>query len=430
MQRFLTRFTIPLIVLFSVWASANLKWGGKHWKYTIISDGKGYYAYLPATFIYHDLNLGFFDTIEATYYDEHVKYDYRSNAYGKSIDKYFCGVAVLQTPFFLAGHLATLISGKPADGYSILYVTFICFGAIFYLTIGLVFLQKFLRMHGASPGQSAFIVALIFFGTNLFYYAIVEPMMSHVYSFALVSIFLVVAKKWTQQGERNDFLRMALLLGLITLVRPVNALIVFWLIVEAGGVRALLLRIKNSVDLKTLFVSLVLFAIPVSLQFFIYYWQTGHFFVDAYGKEGFDFRHPQIGPFLFSYRKGLFVYLPLTLVALAGFYFYWKKDSLRALWSFVFLAIVIYVLSSWWMWYYGGSFGTRVIIEYLPVFALLLFFLLNGIKNKTVRISTIVFLVLIVALCQVQTAQYRYEIIHWSDMTQEKYWDMFLQLKK
>ena len=35
-------------------------------------------------------------------------------------------------------------------------------------------------------------------------------------------------------------------------------------------------------------------------------------------------------------------------------------------------------------------------------------------------------LVLLVVVCQIQTYQYRYYEIHWSEMTQEKYWDVFL----
>ena len=47
---------------------SNLAWNKQDWKEIIRVDGKGYYAYLPAVFIYHDLNLGFFDKIEKEKY--------------------------------------------------------------------------------------------------------------------------------------------------------------------------------------------------------------------------------------------------------------------------------------------------------------------------------------------------------------------------
>ena len=73
MRRFFRSFTIPLLLLVCLWTSANLNWGKDRQKYVIISDGKGYYAYLPAVFIYHDLNFNFLDSIEANYYDAHTK---------------------------------------------------------------------------------------------------------------------------------------------------------------------------------------------------------------------------------------------------------------------------------------------------------------------------------------------------------------------
>ena len=52
---------ISVIVLFVIISittlvSSNLNWGKNHWRGIIESDGKGYYAYLPAIFIYKDLN--------------------------------------------------------------------------------------------------------------------------------------------------------------------------------------------------------------------------------------------------------------------------------------------------------------------------------------------------------------------------------------
>ena len=69
-------------------------------------------------------------------------------------------------------------------------------------------------------------------------------------------------------------------------------------------------------------------------------------------------------------------------------------------------------------------------IEFLPVFALLLLVLFNALKSKIQRISVAVVTILIVAFCQFQTLHYRYEIIHWSEMTKEKYWDVFLEVRK
>ena len=425
-QHFLSRFCIPLIVLLTLWTTSNLKWSEQGRRYTIISDGKGYYGYLPAVFIYHDLSFSFFDTIEKQYYDEHTKYDYRAGEPGKPIDKYFCGVAVMQLPFFLAGHLVSLMSDQPADGYSKWYVIFIGIGAIFWLTIGLMYLRKFLHAHVAKEEQSAFILYVIFFGTNLFYYSIVEPCMSHLYSFSLVCMFLHYGKKWLETNNKSHAVKAAFIFGMIALVRPVNILIGFWLIYEAGGVMKLWKAKLNLMrSLPHVILSSIGILLPFFIQMIIWKIQTGSFFYNSYGEEAFHFTQPHMIDFLFSYKKGLFVYLPITLIALLGIGSLWKRDSGKALFIFVYLFAVIYILSCWWMWYYGGSFGTRVIIEYLPIFGLLLYFLLSNIKVRAVKMTVISLIVILTLFCQFQTWQYRYLIIHWSEMTSDKYWDAF-----
>lgn len=50
------------IVLISLFTAANVKWGDQRWHGIISHDANGYYAYLPAVFIYHDLNFNFYDS--------------------------------------------------------------------------------------------------------------------------------------------------------------------------------------------------------------------------------------------------------------------------------------------------------------------------------------------------------------------------------
>lgn len=427
--RFFSRFCIPLILLVCVWVSSNLKWSEQGRKYTIISDGKGYYSYLPAVFIYDDLHFSFFDTIEAKYYDEHVKYDYRTKADGIVIDKYFAGVAVMQLPFFLIGHGITLMSDEAADGYSKWYVILFCVGAIFWLGIGLYYLRKFLRLHRASEGWSAFIITVVFFGTNLFHYTLIEPAMSHLYSFTLVSMFLYFGKKWMDNNDKRSAVKCALLLGMIFLVRPVNVLIVFWLLFEAGSIADFWKRIVEMLrSARHLVFSVVLLVLPFFVQLLIWKTQTGHWWVNAYGDERFHFLHPHMTDFLISYKKGLFVYVPITFLAVCGLIPLLLRDARRALIAAGFLFLLIYILSCWWMWYYGGSFGSRVMIEYLPVFALLLLFLQKSLDAQWARSSFAALLVVLTLFCQFQTIQYRYELIHWSDMNADRYWEVFLQL--
>jgi hypothetical protein len=423
-----TGILLGLVICFAV--VSNIRLSKHFWKYSIISDGRGYYAYLPAIFLYNDLNFGFYDKVDAEFTDSHNRADYRVTVNGQTANKYFCGTALLQTPFFLAAKLCGSLTND-YSGYSKSYVAFMHIGALCWLGFGLICLQKFLLRYNVTPVMATLVCLLILFGTNLFYYVVAEPMMSHVYSFALIAAFLLQSNKWMQEGKPLQLASLAALLALIILVRPVNGLIVLWLFVEAGSISAFIARIRETVKKPLNIIgSALLFAGILSIQALIWKAQTGSFFIDAYGEEGFRFDSFHFFDFLFSYRKGLFVYVPLTLLALGGLIPFYKQHKMRAVFTSVFLVVVIYILSSWWMWYYGGSFGPRVMIEYLPVFALLLYLLFNALKSKIQRISVAAVTLLIVAFCQFQTLQYRYEIIHWSEMTKEKYWDVFLQLKK
>jgi hypothetical protein len=69
-------------------------------------------------------------------------------------------------------------------------------------------------------------------------------------------------------------------------------------------------------------------------------------------------------------------------------------------------------------------------VEFIPLFAVCLGTFLNNTKKRIFKSINTIIIVLLIALCQFQTYQYRYNFIHWEEMTKEKYWDVFLKLKK
>ena len=81
------------------------------------------------------------------------------------------------------------------------------------------------------------------------------------------------------------------------------------------------------------------------------------------------------------------------------------------------------------MWYYGGSFSSRVYVDYLAVFAIPLALLIQN-STKKFKTAWIVVIGALIVLCQIQSYQYRYYIIHYTDMTKTLYWDNFLKLNK
>ncbi|HOV12359.1 MAG TPA: hypothetical protein PLL90_11425, partial [Bacteroidales bacterium] len=168
-----TLIFLSLITIILVWISANINWGDDNPKWIVLADGKGYYAYLPAIFIYQDLNYGFFEEKEMnTLSDPKLFYDYRAYSNNHAHNKYFCGTALLQTPFFLAAHLLATISGGQNDGYAPIYFIFIQIATIFYFILGLWFLSKLLFLYKYKQSTVILTLLVLAFGTNSFYYVI------------------------------------------------------------------------------------------------------------------------------------------------------------------------------------------------------------------------------------------------------------------
>ena len=419
-------FTLIVVTL----VSSNLNFGKKGWQGILEADAKGYYAYLPALFIYDDLNFGFFDEIEKEkYYNENLFYEYRIGFNNKTINKYYCGTAIAELPFFLIAHGLTTYLELDADGYSRLYPISVNIAAIFYLLIGLIYLNKTLSLFQISEKHKFWTLLAAVFGTNLFYYTIGEPGLSHIYSFAFISMFMYFSKQYFITNKLNYIVLTAIAFGFIVLIRPINGVIVFALPFLAGSFDLLKIGLQKLLQhYWTFLLSSILFSLIVSIQLIIYKLSTGSFIVYSYGEEGFNFGSPHFLDILFSYKKGLFLYTPLFLVSLLGTYFLWKNNKFQFYSIALFLGFITYIFSSWWMWYYGGSFSSRVYIEYIPLFMILLGGSFQKINKKTFRNTFLAAIIGLIVLCQIQTYQYRYYQIHWVDMNAERYWDVFLRV--
>ncbi|MCB0569349.1 MAG: hypothetical protein KDC66_06290 [Phaeodactylibacter sp.] len=420
-----------LLTVALLWISSNIHWGGATWSGILVYDAKGYYAYLPALFIYHDLSFGFQPDIERRYYHTHNDSDYRQLIDGRVVNKYYAGTAVMQAPFFLIAHFLSGLLGFPQDGFSRLYAIAINIAGIFYLLAGLAFWQHILK-HFTSEEKLRWLVLLaLLFGTNLFYYALVEPGMSHIYSFACFNALIWLFLRFQETNRHNLLLLMGVLVGLIVLIRPVNGLVLLGLPFFAGSaaglkrVLGLLIRPAWPLVLAGLMAATV-----VSAQLLIYKLQTGCWWAYSYQEEGFEFSRPQILAFLFSYKKGYFVYTPLALVSLLGLFPLYRQSRYRFFTLTAFLAVVITILSSWWQWWYGGSFSSRVMVEYSIFTFTPLAVWLARLRPGWPRKALAGLAFALVLLCQIQTYQYRHWQIHWSDMDKERYWETFLRIDK
>lgn len=338
----------------------------KNWRErdrVIEHDVHSYYAYLPAFFIYDDI------TLEAGDYNPEEKYYYFWPNYtpeGRKVIKMSMGLSVLYAPFFFAAHAyATLSDVYPASGFSEPYKVMLLVSALCYLLLGLLAVRRILRAVGFSEGVTAFTVLLIGAGTNLFAYASQSAPNVHVYNFFLFAAFLLLTRDWYRSPGLRRSAAVGLLFGLIALVRPSNAVIaLFFVLYGTGSLRDIAARIRFFAGRPHLLIMIAACAAAVWVPQ-LFYWKaaTGSWLYYSYNEEGFYFTDPKIVEGLFSFRKGWLVYTPMMVFALIGFFV--MRGAARA-WRLpvaVFAAVNIYVVFSWWCWWYGGTFGQRVMIE-------------------------------------------------------------------
>jgi hypothetical protein len=427
------KHTPEIILIVYVLLFLGFKSPEKNWDRVINSDGKGYYAYLPAIFIYHDLQFKFVEHYESAYYpvNRSVFKEFRNDAGDRKVNKYFPGMAVIWLPFFLLGHLFAWLEVFSMDGYSLPYQYAIACSALLFLWLGARWLQRLLIKFGSSGPLAAFITATVALGSNLIFFTVVEPSMTHVYSFALITAFALVCYNLFHEYQSRWFTRACLLFMLIVLIRPTNALVLLLVPAMAGSTDVMARTFRQVVsDKKTLFRGItrviLLLAVPVAL----WYLQTGKFFVYTYGSENLDFFRPNLMNILFSFNRGWLLYTPVAFVSLFGLAGLFRNDRFRFYWLTGFLLTFVYVSSCWWVWYYASKCGQRVFIDMYVIVAILLFNLYKYLNTRTLKRFLSGLLMVMVSLNLLQFYQHATWIFPPYNITGEIYKDSFFSLTR
>lgn len=349
---------------------------GPPWNPPIRSDGYGYYAYLPALFIDHDLSMKTPKAFRGTVVgDKPLPYEWDGISMyaptGKYLDKYTIGTAILELPFFGAALVSAKLLGFPANGYSLPFQVAIQLSGMTYMAAGALLL--FLYLSARFDMRICLLTtAAAVLGTSVIHYGTLASSLSHSFSFFLFALLLNCAELYRTHGlhtgrnlGRSAY--MGAVVGLITLVRITNVigaivpLAFAWERFARGkSTRSLLLEIGCGV------LAFVMILLP---QLVYWYAVTGHIFINSYLGEGFDWLSPQIIPFLFSLRRGLFVWTPIAFFAIAGLPLLYRNDRFLAAAIGLVLMADIYICSSWWSWWFGGGFGCRPLTDLVPLLA-------------------------------------------------------------
>jgi hypothetical protein len=163
------------------------------------------------------------------------------------------------------------------------------------------------------------------------------------------------------------------------------------------------------------------------------YWyvRTGSLFYDSYINPGvgLDITSPYIFESLFSFKKGWFVYTPVMIFSVIGFFFFLKQKKEIALSFFLYFLFTSYIIFSWTEWWYGAAFSNRPLITVYPILAISLGYFIQfvGKKNQVLKSVFSIAVLSCVFLNQFQWWQLRSGILEPYRMTKDYYWATFLK---
>lgn len=398
----------------------------------IKADGKGYYDYLPAMYIYNDLQFSYLDTLTSELYPSTTEYTHIKGASGERFNKYFIGTSVLITPFFLFSHgIAKSTPEYKADGYSQPYQDGVFYAALFYLWLGLLYLRKLAVEFFAVSRMNVFLVQLVLvLATPISHYAYGEASYSHVYSFSMVACLFYHFKASLERNRTQNIVMVGLLFGLVLIIRPVNLLIILFLPILVSKPFELFnwTRQLLATGKVKILASILGAALPITFMCAIWLHQTGRPFVWSYEEEGFQFGDPHMWDFLFSFDNGMMVYTPVLLLMIGGYLFltFGSKQYVKAITFITAFLMVIYVQSSWWFWSYGHSMGARTMIEFYPIFGFGFALFIEG-TRKWIRDLSLLMAGVFTIINIIQVKQFEKLILHGEQMTSEDYWKVFLE---
>lgn len=338
------------------------------------ADKGGYYVYLPWIINFH------FDATNDVFEDYS---DELGNGFAVENDKlrskYSVGVAFMQLPFYLLAHIHACILYDNPTGFEKVYFNWMGVGSVIYLWLGLLLVYHLIR-NFLENYLAAIAVFSIFLGTNLYYYAIDETLMTHVYSFFCISYFMYIG---FSEGRLKWKTFWPFFAALIVILRPTN---VIFLIAILLWKRSVFFEEKKfRLNIWTMMI--IAFAIlPMIAQLSYWFYAYGVLYPIGYKGEGFtNWSSPNIIQTLFEPRNGWSPYAVTAVLSLIfGGYFISKEKQHRKFQLFIYamFLFVTIMTASWWTYDFGCGLGARNFVDYSSLWMIMLAIVLFYLKKS------------------------------------------------
>jgi len=397
-------------------------------------DAFGYYYYLPLTFLQDSMiieSLAEVKPIFDQYNPSSTIYQFTPTEGGKYIVLYTMGQALLYLPFFLLGHVAALIFGYSPDGFAAPYDFAIRLGGVIYHTAGFYFIGRLL-LKKYNQKIVALTLIVLFFGTNALL-TLQLPLNAHGSLIFLLSLVFYFTDKYFEHKNLGSLMIVAVAFGIACLSRPTDIIaiipIVLWPWISGKDFKAEWNKLLTD-HKKDLILGVSAVGIIGSLQMIYWKHAGGSFIIDSYSNaaEGLDFLSPHTVPFLFGFKVGWFVYTPLMILVVIYLVAKIIKGDKAMIVIGLYLALFIYLASSWTNYWYGGSFSQRAMVQSYVLLSFVLCGLLNWVasyKPSALRGLGFGIIGLLCVLNLWQSFQFTRSVFKPDTMTKEYYFAAF-----
>ena len=359
-------------------------------------DGVGYYAYLRAPLIQHNLrfeedwrhaNTSF---AESRLDPEGQLHSDQYTTTGHVSNLFTVGPAILWTPFFLLAQFAVLAANSvgaqiPPDGFSFPYRFLVAFGTAFYGFCGL-FLSYVLARKFMEPFYALLATLGIWAGSSLPVYMYFNPFWSHAHSAFIVALFLWYWDRTRPNRTLGQWLLLGLISGLLVDVYFVNGVFLIIPLLESlqGYVQHLrskdLFAVRHELEMNIAYLAFFGIAIsPTLITRKIIFGGILRF--GSYSVLPWNWRAPFWGSVLFSSDHGALSWTPILAFAFLGLVLPFTDGNRIKTYFTVATVAFYYVISSYPYWDGMASYGNRFFISLTPVFVVGLGLLLQQIAK-------------------------------------------------
>jgi len=346
-------------------------------------DGVGYYAYLRAPLIQHDLrfeedwrhaNLGFVESRVGP--DNQFRPD-QYTVTGRLGNLFTVGPAILWTPFFLLAHVTVLVANAfganlPADGFSFPYRLLVAFGTACYGFCGI--LLSYLLARKYLESSWALLATLgVWAGSSLPVYMYFNPFWSHAHSAFIVALFLWYWDRTRPDRSWSQWLLLGVISGMVVDVYFVNGVFLLIPLVESLREYVRHIRFRDTaaivrqfaINAMYLAVFLVMLLPTLITRKIIF---GGMLRLGSYSSLAWNWHAPYWRSVLFSSDHGLLSWTPLLAFALLGLFL--PFAAVRRIQGYLTLAALafFYVIACYPFWDGMASYGNRFFISLTPVF--------------------------------------------------------------